>query len=64
MKGVSHIINKGDVPPIRTMPYRICPAWRKAIKDEYLIFKTGIIEPSLSSWTSPIVPVMALSVYV
>ena len=34
MTGVSHEINMGELKPCRTMPYRICPAWREAIKDE------------------------------
>ena len=56
MTGVSHEINMGELKPCRTMPYRICPAWREAIKDEIstLFFKKGIIEPSNSPWSSPI----------
>ena len=28
IKGVHHSIDMGDSSPRRTMPYRICPAWR------------------------------------
>ena len=48
----------GDSPPRRSMHYKICPAWREAIKDDIsTILKKGIIEPSISPWSSPIVPV-------
>ena len=55
LKGVSHVIDTGDSPPLRSMPNRICPFWREAIKNALL--KGGIIEPSTSPWSSPIVAV-------
>ena len=58
LKGVSHVIDTGDSPPLRSMPNRICPAWREAIKNQIAtLLKGRIIEPSTSPWSSPIVPV-------
>ena len=34
IKGVHHSIDTGNSLPCRTMPYRICPAWRDAIRKE------------------------------
>ena len=34
LKEISHVINTGDSPPLRSVPYRICPAWREDIKNE------------------------------
>ena len=57
-KGVHHVIETGDSLPKRTMPYRICPAWRDAIKKEIsTLLEAGIIEPTTSPWSSPIVPI-------
>lgn len=58
IEGVAHEINTGDAPPCRTMPYRLCPAYREAVKDEVRkLLDGGMIEPSTSPWSSPMVPV-------
>ena len=57
-KGVHHVIETGDSPPKQMMPYRICPAWRDAIKKEIsTLLEARIIEPTTSPWSSSIVPV-------
>ena len=57
-KGVHYVIETGDSLPKRTMPYRICPAWRDAIKKEIsTLLEAGIIEPTTSPWSSSIVPI-------
>ena len=57
-RAVQREINTGDTAPRRTMPYRICPAWREKIKQEIAtLLESGIIEPSTSPWSPPIVPV-------
>ena len=37
-------INTGDSPPIHSVPYRLCPAWRSKVKEEIeLLLKGDII---------------------
>ena len=51
-----HRISTGDSPPIRLPPYRIPHAYRNAIRDEInQMLEEGIIEPSSSAYSSPIV---------
>jgi hypothetical protein len=53
---VEHQIITGDAPPTRLPVYRILHAYREVVKmelDEML--QEGIIEPTSSAWSSPIV---------
>lgn len=55
---VEHSIKTGDSQPVFRPPYRIPPAWQKQIREEVQnMLQAGIIEPSESAWTSPLVPV-------
>ena len=57
MTDVVHEINTGSLCPCRTLTYCICPAWRDALRQEIKeLREAGIIEPSNSPWSSPIVP--------
>ena len=43
----------GEHRPIRTTPYRLCPAWHQEVKQEIDdLSKMGIIEPCVSPWSS------------
>ena len=56
LKGDEIEINTGDSPPIRSMPSRLCPAWRAQVKDEIdQLLRGKIIEPGKGPWSSPIV---------
>ena len=58
MKDVEHSIDTGNATPIRSLPYRLCPAWRQKVWEELKkLLEDGITEPSRSPWSSPIVPV-------
>ena len=53
-----HTINTGDSSPIRSHPYSIAPGWRAELKEEVLrLVRQGILVPSQSPWSAPIVPV-------
>ena len=53
-----HTINTGDSPPIRSHPYGIAPGWREELKEEVLrLVRQGILVPSQSPWSAPMVPV-------
>ena len=53
---VRHKIDTGDHPPIKQQPRRLPLAKREAVEAEIKRMLTqGIIEPSSSSWSSPIV---------
>ena len=53
-----HGIQTGEAPPIRSLPYRITPAWKDHIREEIkLLLETGVIRSSHSPWSSSIVPV-------
>ncbi len=52
---VKHHIDTGDAPPKRHAFYRTTPEKQKAIEKELdKLEKAGIIEPSVSNWTSPL----------
>ncbi len=54
-----HTIDTGDTHPIRLQPYLISPHKLQGVKKEVQsLLKLGIIEPSSSPWSSPIVPVV------
>ena len=51
-----HVIDSGNAAPIRLPPYRIPHAYRAAVKEELEgMLADGIIEPSTSAWSAPIV---------
>jgi len=52
---LQHNIHTGDTQPIRQAPRKLPLAARDA-EDEILneVLKTGVIEPSMSSWASPV----------
>ena len=51
-----HRIYTGDTVPVRLPPYRIAHAYRSAVKEEIeQMLAEGIIEPSSSAYSSPIV---------
>ena len=53
-----HVINTGSSSPTIVPQYRIAPAWKEPLRDELRsMAKTGIIRPSLSPWSSPVLPV-------
>ena len=53
-----HVINTGSSSPTIVPQYRIAPAWKEPLRDELRsMAKTGIIHPSLSPWSSPVLPV-------
>ncbi|UYV77662.1 K02A2.6-like [Cordylochernes scorpioides] len=53
---VKHCIVTGDHAPIKQRPYRVSPKERSIIQTEVdKMLKQGIIEPSDSPWSSPVV---------
>ena len=51
-----HRIETGDARPIRQPPYRLPYAYKdEVLRDLKEIQEKGIIEPSASEWSSPIV---------
>ena len=55
---LEHTIDTKDASPIRTAQYRLAPAWKEQLREEISALRAaGILEPSLSPWSSPILPV-------
>ncbi len=53
-----HDIKTGAANPVRLPPYRLPHAYREHIQKELQeMLSSGIIEPSQSGWSSPLVPV-------
>ncbi len=53
-----HVINTGSSSPTIVPQYWIAPTWKEPLRDELRsMAKTGIIRPSLSPWSSPVLPV-------
>ena len=53
-----HDIKTGEAPPIRSVPYQIPDKWREQVREEISkLSDMGILVPSTSPWSSPIVPV-------
>ena len=51
-----HAIDTGDIPPIYLRPYRKSMSERETLKNEIkIMLDAGIIEPSRSPWSSPVV---------
>lgn len=57
-KNVCHTIDTGDATPIKQRYYPVSPYMQKIINDEVdNMLKLGVIEPSNSPWSSPVVVV-------
>ena len=53
-----HEVNTGGSPPIRSAPYQVAERLRESVKKELEgLCEMGILETSVSPWSSPIVPV-------
>ena len=53
-----HDVDVGDATPIKQHPYRVSPGKREVIRKEInYMLKNGIIEPSHSAWSSPVLVV-------
>ncbi len=53
-----HHIRTGENQPVYQQPYRIPHAWKDQVRQEIqTMLDAGIIVPSDSPWTSPIIPV-------
>jgi len=53
---VEHVIDTGDAQPIKQRYYPLSPAMQKVMDDELnRMLREGIVEPSKSSWSSPVV---------
>ena len=51
-------INTGQAAPICAYPYRIPSAWKDQLREEVRsLAEIGILKPSFSPWSSPMVPV-------
>ncbi len=57
--GCEHHIKTGDALPIRSVPYAISPKKLEGVRKEISsLLKKGIIVPSTSQWSSPIMPLI------
>ena len=55
---LEHHIQTGDVKPIKLPPYRVPQAFQAMVKQELKeMLDQEIIEPSVSEWAAPIVPI-------
>ncbi|XP_033228427.1 uncharacterized protein LOC117180174 [Belonocnema kinseyi] len=53
---ITHSINIAGHPPIKQRCYRVCPKVLKNMQDKvHRILAVGIVEPSKSGWSSPVV---------
>ena len=53
---VEHTINTGTACPVHLLPYRVPHAYREMVELEVKeILDSGIIEPSASQWSAPMV---------
>ena len=53
---IEHDVNTGTARPVRLPPYRLPHAYRDTVKKEIEeMLQSGIIEPSSSEWSAPIV---------
>ncbi|KAJ8651314.1 hypothetical protein O0I10_013196 [Lichtheimia ornata] len=54
-RGIPHVINTGDTPPINRPPYRMSPRELDELKRQLNeLLDLGLIEPSTSPWGAPI----------
>ena len=55
---MEHVINTSNSPSLRTATYQLALAWKDQLQAEiHDLLAAGIIRPSLSPWSSPIIPV-------
>ena len=55
---VTHTIDTGNAKPIKQRPYKSSPDQQEFIKNEITtMLKKGIISPTMSPWSSPVVVV-------
>ena len=52
---IEHDVNTGTARPVRLPPYRLPHAYRDTVKEIEEMLQSGIIEPSSSEWSAPIV---------
>ena len=53
---VCHNISTGDAPPVRLPPYRLAHKFQEVLREEtQTLLNQGIIRPSTSPWSAPIV---------
>ena len=53
---VEHTIDAGTATPVRKPPYQVSYAYREMVEAELKeMLDSGIIEPSASQWSAPIV---------
>ena len=53
-----HGIDTGEHTHIRSVPYRLAPAWKEQLRVEVLsLLEQSTVRPSLSPWSSPMVSV-------
>jgi hypothetical protein len=58
MTGMSHSIDTEDATPTHQPPYRAGPDARKIMEEEIeRMLRLHVIQPSVSTWASPVVPV-------
>ena len=56
---IEHHIETGHTKPIKLPPYRVPQAFQAIVRQELKeMLKQGIIEPSVSEWAAPIVPIV------
>ena len=56
---VEHHIETGDTKPIKLPPYRVLQAFQAMVRQELKeMLNQGIVEPSVSEWAAPIVPIV------
>ena len=62
--GVDHTIETGQSAPVQAYPYRIAPAWKDELHREVRqLLDDGVIAPSYSPWSAPMVRQMVPSDY-
>ena len=53
-----HTVDTADAKPIQNVPYRLPPQWKDSVRSEVEeLVRAGIVVPSTSPWSSPIVPI-------
>lgn len=57
-RGIRHVIDTGDHQPTKQLYYNVSPYLHKVINSEIgRMLELGLIEPSNSAWSSPVVMV-------
>lgn len=53
---VQHVIDMSDATPVKQMPYRASPEGKKEIDRQVKdMLERGIVQESVSAWSSPVV---------